>query len=307
MDQNNQSGGNRVYLAIIFVLLLLNIGVGWMLYQEKKQNTQLTEKNTSLDNQYNTLKTDFAAQSQSLEEFKGKNAELDQIIQDRQAQIEKQVAEIDRLKRAGKLDKAAVAKYKDMVARLEADNRLLADRVAQLSKENADLSQIREQLTQDLSEEKANTSRLSEQNTALSSKVELGKLLQTNRLKVSGILVRNSGKEVETNKLKRTQKLKISWETGDNKVLDPGPVSLYVRIINPRGETISVADQGSGTFQPQDSPSPMQYSRKADIDFQGTNKSVNVYWGQNLTDKGTYSVEIYQGGYKIGEGSCVLN
>ena len=307
MEQKNQSGGKGIYIGIIVVLLLMNVGVGWMLYQERKHNTELTGKNTELDAQYNTLKTDFAAQSQTLEEFKGKNAELDQIIQDRQTQIEKQVAEIDRLKRAGKLDKAAVAKYKDMVSRLEADNRLLAERVEQLSRENADLTQIRQQLTQDLNSEKQTTARLSEKNTELSSKVELGKLLQTNKLRVSGILVRNSGKEVETNKLKRTQKLKISWETGDNKVLDPGPVTLYVRIINPRGETISVADQGSGTFQPQDDKNPVQFSRKADIDYQGTNKTVNVYWGQNLTDKGTYTVEIYQGGYKIGEGNCTLN
>jgi hypothetical protein len=43
--------------------------------------------------------------------------------------------------------------------------------------------------------------------------------------------------------------LKISFATGENKVLEPGNLALYLRIINPKGETITAADQGSGTHE----------------------------------------------------------
>jgi hypothetical protein len=62
-------------------------------------------------------------------------------------------------------------------------------------------------------------------------------------------------------------------------VLDPGNLSLYVRIINPKGETIAVTDKGSGTIATADSDNPVQYSKKADIDWDQKGKKVVLYWG----------------------------
>ena len=131
-------------------------------------------------------------------------------------------------------------------------------------------------------------------------------MLQLSKVDVEAIKMRHNGKEVQVKRVKAAEELKISFETGKNKVLDPGTLSLYVRIINPKGETISVTDQGSGMISLADSPNPVQYSKKADIDWDQNNKKVIVYWGQNITDPGTYKVQVYQKGYMVGEGAVKL-
>ena len=85
-----------------------------------------------------------------------------------------------------------------------------------------------------------------------------------------------------------------------------GTVSLYVRVINPKGETISVTNQGSGTLPLAESSTQVQYSTKADIDWNQTNKKVVVYWKQFISSAGTYKVEIYQSGYLVGNGQVSL-
>ena len=72
---------------------------------------------------------------------------------------------------------------------------------------------------------------------------------------------------------------------------------LILRIIHPKGETISVADQGSGTLKLAESGQEVQYSKKADIDYAQANKKVSIYWSQNITSPGTYKVEVYQIGF----------
>ena len=83
--------------------------------------------------------------------------------------------------------------------------------------------------------------------------------------------------------------------------------ALYVRIINPKGETIAVADQGSGTLQSADSPEQVSYTKKAEIDYNQTNKTIVVYWSMNIQQPGKYIVEVYQSGHVIGQGEVDLS
>ena len=131
-------------------------------------------------------------------------------------------------------------------------------------------------------------------------------MLQLRNIAVEAISKKKNGKEVTEKRVKKAESLRISFETGDNKVLETGSVSLYVRILNPKGETISVADQGSGTLKLADNGENVQYTKKADFDWSQTNKKVVVYWSQNVKDAGTYKVEVYQSGYIIGQGQVEL-
>jgi len=126
-------------------------------------------------------------------------------------------------------------------------------------------------------------------------------------LDVEAVKRKNNGKEVSVKRAKVAQSLKISFETGENKVLDPGPVSLYVRIINPKGETIAVSDQGSGAIASALTPEPVQFTKRADFDYDQNNKKVIVYWSQNISDPGLYRVEVYQNGYVVGQGQVKLS
>jgi hypothetical protein len=149
----------------------------------------------------------------------------------------------------------------------------------------------------DLGNEKQVTAQLSERNQFLAKKVEVGSLLPISNLDVDAVKTGVFGKEVTAKRAKATEGLRISFET----------VSVYVRIINPKGETIAVAEQGSGIIQVVDNAEPVQFTRKADIDYSQTNKRVMLYWNEHINEPGVYKVELYQNGYVIGQSQIKLS
>ena len=218
-----------------------------------------------------------------------------------------QKKQIQNLFAKNKMTKAEFAKAQTLIAQYQASVTDMTAKVDQLNRENQELMASNQRLSTDLTTERTTTSKLTEQNTGLSKKVAIGSLLPIARVDVAAVKTRSNGKEVEVRRAKAAQNLRIKFETGENKVLDPGQVDLYVRIINPKGETITIADQGSGTIQSADSPEPVAYTKKAEIDYNQTNKTIVVYWGMNIQQPGKYKVEVYQSGHVIGQGEVDLS
>ncbi len=302
----NQKSNKGIYIAAIVVLLLLNGVLGYLLYVNNSEKKDLEVAKQELDNQYQGVLTELEARKAELEQYKGKNAELDSIITARQNEIENYKGEIESLLKKGKITSAELAKARQLIDKLKAENKELQGKVEELTKANEMLTQENQQLGKNLEDEKKNTESLTQEKENLSKKVALGALLKLNNLKVIGVHIKNSGKEEETSKLKRVSKLKISFETGENKVAEKGNMKLYLRVINPKGETIAVRDQGSGTFKLADSGDDVQYSRVADVDYQQSNKKISIDWSSNINMEGTYKVEVYQSGYLVGKGEVKL-
>lgn len=305
--ENNQGGGNKkVYIAIIALLLLINGVALYLLYSENKAKKDLGDQKIALENDFKSLTDTLDAKKMELEAFKGKNAELDSVITAKQEEIENQKKTISGLFAKGKMTSNELAKAKEMIAQYEQSIVAMKEQIEKLTAEKQALTNENQQLSTDLNAEKQTTAALNQDLAVKNKKVELGSLLQLRNIEVLGIKKKSNGKEVDVNRVKQLESLKISFETGDNKVLEPGNLSLYVRIINPKGETISVADQGSGTFKMADSGDNVQFTKKADFDWTQSNKKVVVYWSQNVKDAGTYKVEVYQSGYLIGQGQVAL-
>ncbi|MBL0310822.1 MAG: hypothetical protein IPP77_14470 [Bacteroidetes bacterium] len=305
MENETKSGNKKILPIIIGLLLLINGGAIYLLVKENSKNKDLTEQKQDLQIDFKALSDTLDSKKMELEQFKGKNAELDSIITANQAEIDNQKKQITSLFAKGKMSSKELATAKEMIKQYEVAIADMQKKVEELTQQNQELTTANQQLSTDLHSEKQATAQLNEQNQGLSKKVTLGSLLQLHNMEVVGISKKKSGKEVTEKKVKNVESLRISFETGDNKLLDPGNVSLYLRIINPRGETISIADQGSGTVQSTDG-GLIQYTKKADIDWNQSNKKIIVTWSQNITDAGTYKVQVYQSGYKVGDGEVTL-
>jgi len=307
MENNQQGDGNKkIYLAIIALLLITNSITLYLFFTTNKEKADVTTQKVALESDFKNLNDTLDAKKMELEELRGDNDELDSIITAKQEEIDEQKKKISNLFSKGKMSAGELKKAKAMIAEYETSISDLKKQIEELAAQNQQLTTQNQQLTTDLTTEKQTTTQLTEQNLGLSKKVELGSLLQLNNVEVMGIKKKANGKEVDVRRAKVVESLRISFETGDNKVLDPGNLSLYVRIINPKGETISVADQGSGTFKMAGSDQDVQFTKQADFDYSQTNKKVVIYWSQNINTPGTYKVEVYQSGYVVGLGQVEL-
>lgn len=307
-DQNtvqSTESKRKLYIGVIIVLLLINTVTLYFLFSENKEKTDLTSQQISLQANFNSLTDSLSVKNSEIEQFRGKNAELDKSIADKEGMLDKQKKEIQHLLSKNRLSAGELAKAQEMIEQYKSSISDMTAKIDDLTKQNQMLTAQNSKLSTDLTTEKQTTSQLTATNQGLSKKVQVGSLLPIAKVDVEAIKVRGNGKEVEVKRAKAAESLRISFETGENKVLDPGMVSLYVRIINPKGETIAVADQGSGTITTS-SDQTIQYTKKADIDYNQSSKKVNVYWGQDIKDPGTYKVELYQNGYVVGQGSVTL-
>ena len=306
--ETNQNGAGRkkLYISAIVALLLINSVSLYFLFSENHEKTDVISEKMALQNNFKSLSDSLDAKNTVIDQYIGKNAEQDKAIAQKEEMLSQEKHEIASLLSKNKMTGAELAKAKGLMAQYQASISDLQQKVDALMAENKQLTDQNQHLTADLTTEKQNTSQLAEQNKGLSQKVAVGSLLSVADLNVEAIKTRNNGKEVQVKKAKVAEQLKITFETGENKVLDPGQLSLYVRIINPKGETIAVADQGSGTMQCENSDQPCQFTKKADIDYQQTNKKVILYWNQDIKDPGTYKVELYQSGHVIGQSAVTL-
>jgi hypothetical protein len=306
MENNRNEGNNKLLTALIILLLITNGVTAYLLFTTNRAKTDVTTQKIALENDFKMLNDTLDAKRSELDEFRGKNAQLDSVITARQEDIDKQKKTIAGLFAKGKMTAAELKKAKDMIAQYETSIADMKKQVEELTAQNQQLTTQNTQLSTDLTTEKQTTTQLTEVNKGLSKKVELGSLLQLRNVEVVAIKKKGNGKEVDVRKAKAAESLRISFETGENKVLEPGNLKLYVRIINPKGETIAVADQGSGSVKLAESDQEIQFTKQADFDYAQANKKVVIYWSQNINTPGTYKVEIYQSGYVVGLGQVDL-
>jgi hypothetical protein len=308
MEANHEEGAvkKKLYISAIVALLLINSVTLYFMFSENQEKSDVNAQRIALQENFKSLSDTLDVRNMEIDHYIGKNAELDKSIAAKQQILDQQKRQIAGLLKKGKMTTAELEKARGMIAQYEASITDLNKKVEELTLQNQQLAQANQKLSNDLNTEKQTTQQLAAQNQGLSKKVETGSLLQIAKVDIEAVKRRNNGKEVSVKKAKAAESLKISFETGENKVLDPGLLSLYVRIINPKGETIAFADQGSGTI-PCESAEPCQYTKRADIDWDQMNKKVVVYWSKNIKDPGIYKVQLYQSGHVVGQGELKLS
>ncbi len=296
----------KLYISAIIALLLINSVTLYFLFSENHEKNDVSAQKIALQDNFKSLSDTLDIRNMDIDRYRGKNAELDKAIASKQEMLDKEKKEIAGLLSKNKMTGAELATAQKMINEYKSSIADLQGKVDELTTQNAALAQANQKLNGDLTAEKQTTSQLTATNQGLSKKVEVGSLLQLASVDVEAVKKRNNGKEVTVKRASAAESLKISFETGENKVLDPGQLSLYVRIINPKGETIAVADQGSGTMQCE-AAEPCQFTKKADIDWNQGNKKVIVYWSKNIKYPGIYKVQVYQAGHVIGQSEVKLS
>ncbi|MDO9376719.1 MAG: hypothetical protein Q7T76_19995, partial [Ferruginibacter sp.] len=140
----------------------------------------------------------------------------------------------------------------------------------------------------------------------LTKKVDVASTLNASNIQITPINVKNNGKEKVSTVAKRVDKLVVSFDV-DNRIAQPGTTDVYVLVIGPDGKPISAESLGSGTFSTREE-GDKSFTAKLPVELE-TAKRKNVEFafkpGTNF-QQGNYTIQIYQNGFKIGEGTRSL-
>ena len=234
----------------------------------------LTGANNAMSGENAELKSKYD------KDIAAKKAEIRKILNDKNATV------------------AQLTKAKSMIEELNVKITSLESDVARLTGENEVLTTANTTLQQEKTDLQTNLSSRTAEKEALEKTVDVGSTFSASNIKITPLNDKKGGKEKETTKAKRVDKLVVSFDV-ENRIAKSGPADMYLivtapdgMVISQSGNTLNTREEGDKSFTAK---VPVQYE-------QGTRKNVQFPIQQDNFKTGDYKIEIYQNGFKIGEG-----
>ena len=298
------SGRSKPGKAMIAILIILALAIAglliWifsiksdmdvLLTEKEMQRVELQSELDSLMYEHEMIKTEYGTLSDSL-------YLKDSIIQENAREISKLLDtqwEYYKVKRKLDLLQRVSQGYVRQMDSLYTVNKVLTEENIEIRQDLQEVQMENEMITRDKEQ--------------LNEKVEQASILQIYNMSAAGVRDRGSGKEKETDKASRVDKIRVCFTLGENKIIEPGTKELYVRIARPDKLIMTKDRTDTYTFMYKDEK--IQYSIKKLINYENLSMNLCLYWDKSYPDKeilkGTYHVEVFYQEEVIGNTQFVL-
>lgn len=301
----NQNNNIRGVLTAILVIALLGTW-GYIIWDKNNTKETILQKDTiisSTSSQRDELQKELEDATMRYDMLKTSNAKKDSTISAKDREIDEKKSRIQTLLAKVNATAAELAEARSLIASLNGDIEgyktqveILQGQKIQLAQEKVVVTQQRDKIQKDLDssinviKEKENT-------------IDVGSTLHVSNFNIIGLNERSSGKEKVTSNAKKVDKLRITFDLDENMITPSGPKELYVVITSPEGKSITVEEMGSGRFYTREGES-LPYTQKLEINYiQNKRQTISFDWKQpSEFSTGNYKIEVYNNGFKIGEG-----
>jgi Tfp pilus assembly protein PilO len=285
----------RLKIAIGILAVLLIGSVGYNIKQNSdlgKTQTELTQTTSDKENVIADLEALKATYDAAIAENTSLSDEL-------KAERQKVVELLEEVKKQ-KATTASLSSYKKRYLELESKMNSLILENEQLKAENEGLVKVVDSTNVVLVGEREYTQQLLGQNDELSKKVDVASKLIISDMKTGAYKVKNSGKEVATERARRADILKIEFTIAENKIAKTGDKNYYVQVID--GKNNVLGERQTVQFGEQS----LTYSFISTIDYNNSKLKVSENLKGENFEKGLYHVYIFDGNELVASQSFTL-
>jgi hypothetical protein len=292
---------NAVFYAIVILLLAGVVGYQFYLIMKDReiidQNEQLiAEKSDDLDRvsvKLDSMRTSLDQKLQELIRLKGDTTSIAKLKR-----------EIERdLLRSKQKNKASM----ELISILEDKVAIYEDRLIKKDQEIEDLkykfnlaSEENTALKNTMVEKEEKIQKQVEEINTYRQKVEIAKKLKAESIRVTMVDAKGREKDEEDFKAKKISRLKISFRIADNPIADKSSREVYMRITGPEGGIMADPATGGGSFQIEGRESP--YTSRLSFLFDNVDAPPPFVWEKGSAfSTGTYTVELFTEGYRLGQ------
>jgi len=299
----------RTFLSIGLVIALLGTW-GYIIWDKSKTRETLQQKETqyvSVITEKDTLQSLLDEATMRYDLLKTTNAKKDSTITTKDREIAEKRTRIQNLLSRANATQADLAEAKRLIASLNTDIQEYRKQVEILKGQNVQLAREKEAVTQEKIVVEKN---LDSAKTVIKEKedlIDLGSTLHASNFNITGVQEKKSGKDKQTSTAKKVDKLRITFDLDENRIALSGAKELFVSITAPDGSPVAVEALGSGKFSTREGEDKF-FTHKVEINYtQGQKQTVSFDWKQNANfATGSYKIEVFHNGYKIGEGVRVF-
>lgn len=306
MEENSQND-NRKKSGLLWILIgllaLTNAFTFWMYWKEKNKaaneivvKEQVIVERDNVKNELVQLQKDFGSlQTNDVAlkaEIEAKKIEIAQLIEDAEKH---------------KGDAYIISKLKKESETLRQIMRGYVRTIDSLGTLNKTLIVEKDNVLKELDNEKGKITGLNKEKEDLQATINKGSILTCFNVVAKGVKFKSGGKkEIETSKASRSEKIKVSFSLGENKIAKSGEKTVYVRIVTPDGKEMAknYDDNYKFTFN----KSSGYFAGKETLNYANTEISGVTYCeGQGELVSGNYIIEISCDGVIIGSTSLRLD
>ncbi len=283
--------------GIIAILILLLGAIGVYSYLDHKKQTEtidvLTNDKAEIIAELEKMEADYNAEI-------SKNTALSSDLENQKKIIIRFKDSIRNLKNTNwntiKFYKNKIKNLTFSTNRLFAKNDSLVEANKILNFENENLSQEKDSLTQNLTQQTRVNDTLSKQNENLSQKVAIAQEIRANGYRVETFDKRRNGKFKPTDKARRTNTFKINFFINENPLAENKEIQTHVVLKNLNGDVLNT----KGFFTTKNKER-IAFTESTIIPFKknaiATDILLNV---DNIKlEKGTYIIDIYMDNKKM--------
>lgn len=290
MENKQSSSSLKAVIAVLAVLL-----IGSLVY--------IFKLSSDTDKVQTVLKTTETEKESVLKDLEQLKTTYDAAIAENTSMSDELIQERDKvvsLMTEVKKSKGDVSAFKNQLNFLQNKMKAMMAENDGLKKQNTKLTTQRDSTAVVLTESKKNNEALVGQNSELAKVVEKGSKLTVLNIQSSAYRVKSSGKEIETDKARRANMLRISFTIAGNEIAQSGDKTYYVQVIDSKNNVLG--EKKNETFDGKD----LTYSFTSTVKYE--NKTVQV--SENLPGKdfakGTYYVNVFDKGELASKSSFTL-
>lgn len=291
-ENENNSGKFKILVGVLSILLIALAVYTVTLFNDNKS------KITTLENQ----KADIE------EELEGLIVNYDEIIKDNELKDKDLLAARERISvlldsvKDAKANVSLIERYKVEISKLKQERTKLFRKADSLIAANERLLLERDSTTSELQNTRIVMDSVSQENMAMNETIKKAAMIRATDMRGEAVIIRNSGKVVDTRRSSRADKIRACFTLAPNAVAEKGNRTLYVQVINPKNNVMG--DKVVKQFEEQN----LTYSASTNVFYENEELDVCVLINASDADliSGQYTVNLFDGENQIGTTSMEL-
>ncbi|MEN8815814.1 MAG: hypothetical protein ABF274_02940 [Nonlabens sp.] len=290
-----QQKDNRILKVLLAILIISIVGLSVWSYSTYQENegikTQLNDEKAQIEQELKNISEEY-----TLEIDKGSALSAD--LTDAKNRIIRLVDSVGKLES----DVRVLTRLRMELNNIKKDRDLLQDRINTLEVINQNLAVVNDSTIAALNKEilkgQDQSSTIANLNSSMS---RAAALIPTNFTPV-GVIVRNSGKQIENDRARRVDDIKVCFTLPENPLATTGVTSFYLQVINPENNVL-----GENTTKEFDGQK-LTYSKVIQFNYQGKELDLCEVVGANEDNitKGRYRINLYNGPIRVSSSEITL-
>jgi hypothetical protein len=292
MNAESNTPKFKIIIGILSFLLIALSVYTVILYNDNKETV------SGLEEQKSTIET----------ELQDLIADYDEVIQDNEIKDQGLIEARNRIEvlldsvKDAEANVALIRRYKIEIGKLKNERVLLFKKADSLIAANQILAIERDSTNLVLNETIKVVDSVTEENLAMSNTIKVASVVKAVDLSGSAVIVRNSGRIVDTKRSSRADKIRTCFTLTPNTIAEKGDRLLYVQVINPKNNLLG--EKGSLVFEDQ----TLNYSKSTKVFYENEELDVCVLVDANEGDlvAGRYVINVFDGPNQVATSSMIL-